>query len=66
MTDKEKLALEAVRRYELNMNDPWRNDFVEDEQQADEWRREQMIEEVANALECNEENAEKFFDLHRF
>lgn len=47
LTDEQKTIIyQEYRRYECNMSDPWRNDFSDDGQADDEWRREKMLNNI--------------------
>lgn len=64
--EQEAEAVERIRSYEVTMSDSWRNDFSEDGQAADEQRREDMISDVMGILNCEEADAEKFYDQKRW
>jgi hypothetical protein len=67
--EQKTLAISTLRSFEVSMGDSWRHDFcesVEEAQQDDDLRREEMIEQVAKDLGCSNEDAERFYENNRF
>lgn len=51
LTDQQRRTIrEAWLSYDCAMSDGWRNDFQEDGQAADEWRRENMLNDIREQM----------------
>ena len=64
-----KYAIDAIRSYEITMDDGWRNDFcesLEECEQNDANRYEAMIDSVMEHLECQRDEAISFYETHRW
>lgn len=65
-TEQEHYIQERWLSYDCAMGDPWRNDFEEDGQSADENRYERMVDEVRHQYpELSEEQITRAFDRYR-
>lgn len=60
------VARSRITSYEITMGDGWRNDFSNDPQGDDDFRQEQLIEDLMDILDISEETAEAFFDKHYY
>jgi hypothetical protein len=51
LNDKQKTIIyQEYRSYDCTMSDPWRNDFSDDGQADDEWRRENMLNNIMERM----------------
>lgn len=51
LTDAQKTIIyQEYRNYDCSMSDPWRNDFSDDGQADDEWRRENMLNNIREQM----------------
>jgi hypothetical protein len=51
LTEQQKhIIYQEYRSYDCAMSDPWRNDFSDDGQADDEWRRENMLENIREQM----------------
>jgi hypothetical protein len=54
LTDEQRrIVQQRYARYKSIMDDPWRNDFHDDEQAEDEWRWNNMVEEIMAQMPPN-------------
>jgi len=51
LTDEQKTIIyQEYRWYNCTMSDPWRNDFSDDGQADDDWRRENMLNNIMERM----------------
>lgn len=63
---QEDIITQAYHSYDCSMSDPWRNDFEEDGQSADEWRYDNMINDIREQMpDVDVDIIEMFIDYIR-
>jgi hypothetical protein len=65
MDSNQSYLMSLIRDYEITMEDSWRNDFSDDPQRDDDYRRERLIEEISSLLNITLEEAESIFEQKR-
>lgn len=58
-------VISLIRGYYCGLNDPWKHDFIESEEERqddDDWQRESILRDIQKYLEVDRDDAEKLLD----